>query len=78
MEDNKASWDNFHRAWIFGLIAMVAGCSGCSAFGGGEMSDEEFIEVVAESGCHLKTVKRDDGKVGDVACHDTVRVVHER
>lgn len=73
----KASWD-FHRYWIWGLLALVAGCTGCAMFGGGELSDKEFIETVTEAGCQLKTVKREDGKVGDTTCHDTVRVIHER
>lgn len=72
-------WDRFHQILIYGLLTiLVVGCVGCSVFGGGELSDKELIEAVAEAGCKLESIKRQDGKIEKLDCHDTVRVIHER
>ena len=65
MEDNKASWDNFHRAWIFGLIALVAGCSGCSAFGGGNRVCPEGLLKRVE----YETDRNGDRVIKSVTCY---------
>lgn len=69
-------WDNFWRAVIFvALVAALTTCASCSLLGGGEMSDEDLIEAVSEAGCHLKTVKREDGEIEHITCHETVRYI---
>lgn len=69
----KFNLDTFHRTWIFILIALIAGCTGCAMFSGGELSDKDLIEEVSDAGCNLKTIKRDDGVIERIDCHETIR-----
>ena len=73
----NASWD-FHRYWIWAVLALMVGCAGCSLFGGRDLTDEEYIKVITKAGCNLKTIERKEGKVGDVSCSENQRVIHER
>jgi hypothetical protein len=56
-------WDNFHRAWILlGFLALVAGCTSCSVFGGGE-SDADTVDDMARNckhGMKRGAINRDD------------------
>lgn len=66
--------------WVFCILMALclATCTGCSILGSRDLSDKELIEAVAEAGCNLKTVKREDGEIERIDCLDTVRVLHER
>lgn len=67
-------------SWLFcALLALsIVSCTGCSVFGGGELTDRQLIEAVADAGCNLKSIKREDGEIRTIDCLDTVRVLHER
>lgn len=60
------------------VLFTCVGCSSCSMFGGGELSDRQLIEAVADAGCNLKSVKRESGEIRSIDCLETVRVLHER
>lgn len=64
-------WD-FHRYWIWGLLALMVGCSGC-AMGGNK--NEDLIEAASDAGCALRAIKFDDGEVKQIDCHDVLRLV---
>lgn len=44
--------DTFHRVWIFGLLALMVGCTGCTVFGGGEESETDQVEDMADNCKH--------------------------
>ena len=68
-------WGNFWRVVFFiAIVAVLSTCTGC----GGTLTDKELIEAVGDAGCNLKSIKRADGAIERLDCHETVRVLHER
>ena len=54
----KANFDLFHKVWIYAVLALMVGCTGCSMFGGGER------DRVCPDG-YLKKVEYETDRNGD-------------
>lgn len=66
--------DRFFQIVIYGFLALVlVGCVSCSMTK--KSGSEDLIETAGESGCILKSIKFEDGKIEQIDCHDTIRIV---
>jgi hypothetical protein len=57
-------WD-FHRYWIYGLLALVVGCTGCSMFGGKDSICPEGLLKKVE----YETDRNGDRVIRSVSCY---------
>lgn len=55
---------DFHRYWIWGLIALVAGCSGCAMFGDDRVCPEGLLKRV-----EYETDRNGDRVIKSVNCY---------
>jgi hypothetical protein len=56
-------WD-FHRYWIWALLAFVVGCSGCAMFGGKRVCPEGLLKKV-----EYETDRNGDRVIKSIACY---------
>lgn len=70
--------DNFHRTWIYCLLALMVGCTGCSVLGGDKPDSESVSDMASNCENGMKngsTKERGDSKESNVECFPPPEVI---